>query len=222
MITALPPSTWLQGVTYDEPTRQHSIDGQRAPSVTQILKAAGLSGQFDHVKPDVLARKASIGNATHIATHYSDEGDLDASTVAPEAASRLKAWQWFRECRRCLVILLETVVCSREYGYVGRLDRLLLVEGRLVLLDLKTGKPSAARADLQLAAYLIALLEQFPELRGQLIERWAIELRDTGKYCLHTYPTPGRTGRQDKADFLDAVAAVHADTAIKGEPCWGM
>jgi hypothetical protein len=222
VIVLTPNPAWLDGVVYDEVGRQHLIDGVPRPSVTQVLKAAKLTASFDRVPGDVLGRKASIGSAAHAAAHYHDEGDLAVATVAEAAQPRLAAWRWFREQRGVEdrdIVLLETVVCSRLYQYVGRIDRLLWCDGWLTLLDLKTGTLTAA--DLQTMAYLIALREQHPELRDVEVLRWAIELRPNGKYALHAYPERGRTSRQDRADFLQAVAAERLLTEMNGGvPTW--
>lgn len=203
-----PNPSWLDGVDYNEDTRVHLVDGEHCDSVTQVLKLAGLSSDFANVPKDVLARAGARGQAAHAAAHYYDEGDLVESSVAADVQPRLEAWKWFRTQRAFRPVLLETVVVSRRHKFIGRIDRLGWCEARLVLLDLKCGDPRAARADLQTAAYLIALEEQYPELANFDVARWAIELRPNGKYAIQPYPTRGRTSRMDRADFIAAVDAA--------------
>ncbi|MGE0594576.1 MAG: PD-(D/E)XK nuclease family protein [Vicinamibacterales bacterium] len=212
---------WTTGVHYDHSdARRHTADGQRVLSVTGILKAAGKAGNFDGARPDDVALKAAIGRAVHDATHYYDEGDLASESAlqreivfrdrtVPGPLAYLDGWKAFRRERRFVPTLLETVVFSRRWGYIGRLDRLGAVDTgrRTVLLDIKIGDPEAARADLQLSGYLEALLEEEPTLAIDLPERWSVQLTPDGGYRLRRYPVSPRTARMDRAEFLEAVAA---------------
>ena len=195
--------SWLAGAEYDYATRRHRLDGLRVPSVTQAIDLAH-PGRFDHVRPDVLAHKTAIGSAVHAAAHYHAENDLVDSSVADAARVRVETWKWFTASRRVESILCETVVCSRDLGrsvwrrrpFVGKLDFLCVVDRRmLVLLDIKTGVPSLAR--LQLAAYIDALYQQYPELIAADVQRWAIELCADGRYKVHVF----RDDRTDASEF---------------------
>jgi len=201
--TLAPNPSWLAGSCYDYIWRQHRLDGTRVPSVTQAIDLAH-PGRFDHVRPDVLAHKTAIGSVVHAAAHYHAEGDLLDSSVADAARVRVEAWKWFTASRRVEPILCETVICSRDLSrptwrrrpYIGKLDFLCSIDRRLlVLLDLKTGVPSLAR--LQLAAYLDALYQQYPDLIAADVQRWAIELCGDGRYKVHVF----RDDRTDASDF---------------------
>lgn len=208
--------------TYDEAKRAHQVNGLPTPSVTQILRITGVSADFSHVDPIVLDRKRQIGQAVHAATHYFDEGDLDAQTLAPEVEPYLEAWRRFRLEREFVPDLLETVVYSLAAHYIGRFDRLGYVGGLPVLLDIKIGDPDAASADLQTAGYLFALLEERPHVvGGKEIARWSVQLTEDGRYRLRQYPRAGRTSRQDRADFLALARAVNLrQERSGGQPCW--
>lgn len=213
---------WLDGVIYNEENREaHSVDGQRLVGVTTALRLAGKAASFENVKPDVLAYKASQGKAAHYAAHAFDDGDLVESSVADIIRPRLNAWRSFRRERRFEPRCLETVVVSREFGFLGRLDRFGRADRlRQVLADMKIGDPDAARTDLQLALYEIALREEIefylryhrpivtPAMHDFLtlpVERWSVELRADSRYRLRRYPLPGRTKRYDNQEALRAV-----------------
>jgi hypothetical protein len=214
--TASEGSAWLDGVAYDPATRHHLIDGRPVPSVTQVL--AQLAPQrFARVRSESLARACAIGQAVHTAAQYLAEDDLDETTVAPEAASRVDAWKWFTETRNVQPLLTEAVVCSRDRGlplgrrfpYIGRLDLVAVVDRRfLVLLDIKTGR--ADRARLQTMAYFDALCQQFPSLLALDVQRWAVVLPKAGGYQVHRF----RNDADDARDFRTALAAAYrADDA---------
>lgn len=206
---------------YAEATRAHQVNGVPIPSVTQILKATGVSADFSHVDPIVLDRKRQIGQAAHAATHYFDEGDLDAQTIAPEVIPYLEAWRRFRLEREFVPDLLETVVYHRTAHYIGRFDRYGYVGGLPVLLDIKISDPDAAAADLQTAGYLAALVDERPDWAERDIARWSVQICDDGRYRLRQYPTRGRTTRQDRADFLALARAVNLkQERCGGPPCW--
>lgn len=215
----------IVGNAYQEKTRAHVINGLAVPSVTQILRATGVSGDFSMVAPDVLERKTRIGQAAHAAAHFHDEGDLVESTVAPEVLPYLVAWMRFRAERGFVPELLETVVYSRVHHFIGRFDRLGRVrDGRpgRVLCDIKTGDPDAAAADLQTAGYEIALTEEHPELYLEPLERWSVQLLEDGRYKLRRYPLPGRSNTADRNDFKALARAVNLRQARSGGnlPCW--
>lgn len=207
---------------YVDATRAHTLGGIPVPSVTQILKAAGVTTNFDVVPADVLERKRQIGQAVHAACHYFDEGDLVESTVAPEVLPYLEGWMRFRAERAFVPSLLETVVASNTYHFIGRFDRLGRVERRArVLCDIKTGDPDSSAADLQTAGYLVALLEEHPELGDEPVLRWSVQLLPDGRYKLRQYPLSGRSPRQDRADFLALARAVNLrQERAGGPPCW--
>lgn len=208
-------AAWLAGLTYAEASRAHTFDGALIASVTQVLEQAGKT-DFSKVKTQVLQRKGLIGTAAHQAAHYYDEGDLETASVDGQVAPYLDSWRLFREERRFDPLCLETVVFSRRYGYTGRLDRVGTVRGRpgLVLLDIKTGDPAAARADLQLMAYDLALEEEFgAEVLGPL-ERWSVQIFQTGRYAVHRYPIAPRSWRHDRAEFLEALSLARAHRGL--------
>lgn len=208
------PRPWLEGVVYDERTRDHTADGRRVLSVTQILALAGKT-DYSRIRTETLYRKGRIGTAAHLAAHFFDEGDLIEASVDPVVAPYIDAWRLFREQRRFVPECLETVVFSREYGYIGRLDRVGLVDGRRrILIDIKTGDPDAARADLQEVAYELALIEEFPEFGVTLLPRWSVQLFPSCKYRVVEYPKSPRTWRHDRAEWLDALHDAHVLAGI--------
>lgn len=214
-------SRWLAGLTYEEVGRAHTFEGRPIASVTQVLEQGGKC-DFSMVKTHVLQRKGLIGTAAHIAAHYYDEGDLQTATVDRSVAPYLDGWIAFREARQFEPLCLETVIFSRQHGYTGRLDRLGTVAGldRLVLVDIKTGDPDAARADLQTFAYELAVEEELAAagIAHSPIERWAVQVFPNGRYRLRRYPEAPRSWRHDRAEFLEALVEARARTGQTWRP----
>lgn len=209
-------------IFFDDATHAYRVGDVPVPSVTQILRATGISSDFNAIPQETLERKRLIGDAVHRACHYFDEGDLVETSVAPQVLPYVEAWMRFRSERGFVPDMLETRLYSGVYHFAGTLDRLGRVpEGRRVLADIKTGDPDDAAADLQLAAYLVALREMRPELADQVIERWSVQLRADGTYKLLRYPKPGRSERLDRTDFLALARSVNLRQERQGgPPCW--
>jgi len=180
-------------LVFHQDTHQYLLDGRPVLSVTQILKLAGLSSDFEHVSPLVLERKREIGEAVHMATQYLDEGTLSWSSVDPEVEPYVRAYERFRAETGIVPIYSELRVYHRVHRYAGTLDRIGVVPGttRAALIDLKTGDPVAAGARFQTAAYLEAVKAMSLPIDGRsLIERWSVELQPTGRYAITKHADP--------------------------------
>lgn len=190
-------------VTLDETTHVYThLDGHHPPSVTTILGAVPpWLGLYADVRPEVLARKAGLGQAVHEATWYFDEDDLDEAGLDDRVRPYLAAWARYRAESGFTPLERERLVYHPLLGYAGRLDAIgrLPLEPRLVLVDVKTTVPQAADlAGPQTAAYAEAWLAE----RGEtaLMARLSVHLRDDGTYRAVLHPS-----RRDFAVFKAAL-----------------
>jgi len=85
-------------VEFDPLVHQYVLNGERLPSVTQILQASGLI-DFSKIPGPILEAAKARGTAVHQAAHYYNEGDLDPDfeTDFPEYWPYLSAWITFRQ-----------------------------------------------------------------------------------------------------------------------------
>jgi hypothetical protein len=77
------------------------------------------------------------------------------------------AFREWQEASQFVPIASERLVFSREHGYAGTADLICTLNGRLALLDIKTGRGLYPEYKLQLAAYAVAWGEisgHFPEV----------------------------------------------------------
>jgi len=77
------------------------------------------------------------------------------------------AFRKWQEGAHFLPVASERLVSSHEHGYAGTADLIGTLNGRLALLDIKTGRGVYPEYKLQLAAYAVALGEMtghFPEV----------------------------------------------------------
>lgn len=171
-----------------DPVRHTYHLGDRAlPSVTTVLKAVGL---IDDTWFTEQARQR--GTYVHMATHYVDEDDLAEESVDPRYLGYLHAYRRFLETTRPSWEYIEHRICDPIAGYAGTLDRAGLVNGRRMLVDIKTG--TFATAGLQTAAYRRCLPE--PHTWG----RAALKLNADGAFTFNDL-----TDRRDEARFLAAL-----------------
>jgi len=208
-----PIVTRTHGLTFDAPTHTYVLDGAVVPSVTGILKAAGLI-DFSSIPPFVLEAARARGTAVHAAIHYYNADDLDIPAFTdefPDCVGYLEAWIRFRELRRFVPVLNEHRLASRRYQLAGTADCFGLLDGAPVLLDFATGRPQDVAKDLQTAAYYTLALEwaadgEDPELAAFLargvVRRYGVALRRDGSFSLDPYSDP--------ADFREFLALVDA------------
>jgi len=200
------------GLTFDEIAHRYELDGVTVPSVTGVLKAAGLI-DFSGIPADTLEAARRRGTAVHQAICYYNENDLNVEQFAidyPDFAGYLLAWINFCAMRSFVPVLNERRVASRLHQIAGTLDCLGTLDGAGALIDFATGSAADACKQLQTAAYLglahewadddpaIGLfLDAHP-----IIRRYAVELKADGRFNLQPYTAPS-----DFREFLALRAA---------------
>ena len=126
-------------------------------------------------------RAGDIGTLVHA---YAEEviagGDLEIWDAPPEAQPGCEAFQsWWFSLGQREEIQSERIVLSRKMFYCGKTDLVAKIDGRLSVVDFKTGSGFYEDQPLQLAAYAYALDE---ELGTEITDGWIIHLdKETGK-----------------------------------------
>lgn len=188
-------------ITFRPEGHAYEVDGRVVPSVTQILGT--FNHGFDRVDPEILRAKQQLGTAVHRACELDDDHCLDVSSLHDKVRPYLDAWRKFRGDTKCEVIGNEQVVYHRSYDYIGTADRLLRLNSKKTVVDIKTGVrlPWAA---LQTAGYAMAW-EDMNSLGGpfgivKCESRASIHLHDDGTYDLYPHTDPA-----DRNTFLAAL-----------------
>lgn len=169
--------------------RKYEIDGQILPSVTDILRSAGII-PLDVGNDEAMAR----GTFVHEATAIMDKG-LELEEVPEEYEPFIRAYMKFMSSSGAEPVLIEQPVYNALYRYAGTLDRLYLINGERWVADIKTGSVPDW-APIQLAAYASCL-------EPPTWKRVAINLREDGSYKVISYPA--RTWHSDMDVFLSAM-----------------
>lgn len=185
---------------FDPKKHQYSVSGRVLPSVTQILKAAGLI-DYSMIPQDVLRAAAWRGTAVHQALQFMDDGELDESSVPPELAGYIEAARRFYAESGFEVAHNEFRDYHRTYLYAGTMDRTgTFPDGSLAIVDWKTGLVMPGHG-LQLVAYANLLS------RPRAYRRIALKLNDDGTYRVHEYPP--QNFERDWAVFLSGLACFN-------------
>lgn len=172
---------------------KYTLDGRPVPGVTSILKSAGLI-DLEWATQWHLDK----GQAIHKAMELYVLGRLDWTTVDPRILGYVRAGEKFLKDAECELSKAEpeVEVCSRRYGYAGKVDLVAELFGRRMLCDYKSGGLGAV--GLQTAGYEMA----YRECMGgkPLLGRIALQLKSDGKYKMKQL-----TDFQDYISWLECL-----------------
>jgi len=172
-------------------TRPHTIyrlsSGRIVPGVTTILDcASGNDKLMGMVKAAISLTKdgydalqewtalAEIGSCTHerIRAHLKqEEPDLScfAANLQQEAQNCFDLYLQWEKAHTIKPILVECPMVSEQYGYGGTLDLYAEIDGRLWLVDFKTGGFYEDPCFIQSAAYRQMLIEHGYQVDDALV-----------------------------------------------------
>lgn len=111
-----------------------------------------------------LEKAADIGSQTHALIEWNLKARMcqeagPSPRVSDKAQWAFMAWEDWSKSVNLKPIFVEQVVYSQKHGYAGTLDLLAEIDGKLTVLDWKTGKRVYAEAHLQNTAYRSAIRE---------------------------------------------------------------
>jgi hypothetical protein len=148
-------------------------NGVVVPGVSEILRPLV---DFSRVPPALLRFACERGKAVHKAIELYNEHALDFESLDPEVVPRLHAYLDFLRESKFIPDLSEHIVHHAQHGYAGKLDLFgHFPDGSTALIDVKTGSVEA-QAGYQTAAYLAALVCEFPA--AVMARRYALWLGD--------------------------------------------
>lgn len=142
-------------------------EGGYVPSVTTILEAypkdasyfkwlKDVGGDADAIRDEAGRR----GSLVHELTERYDSGE-EVSYIDENGRPKYKMLEWsmferyvdFTENHKPNIDMIEVHMVSSELGYAGTLDRILSIDGKTYLVDIKTSGSIYPSYWLQLAAY---------------------------------------------------------------------
>jgi hypothetical protein len=160
------------------------------PALTAWLKKqvfnAAINGVTDYSEALAIVKKISK-DAMDIGTRVHEYVQFYGTDVIPPKYDDCKGYydayhEWIIDYSPEL-IENEVTVTSKVHGYKGTLDKIVRIDGKLVLVDLKTGKYVYESVELQASAYKQAWEEEHP---GQVIDELRVLLLEKGDDGLPT------------------------------------
>ena len=145
--------------------------------------------------------------------------DLEAlpDELEPECAPYLAAWYAFCRDYGPTWDYVEAVVWSPRRRYAGTVDRVAIIDGRRIVLDIKTAqsldRPAKIALACQTAAYASALREIDP--CGTIQDCWGVQLLKSGDYRIYKCGKIEQTYDFDALDLFEGLRDIHRIT--KGE-----
>jgi len=175
----------MSTLTFNPDIHEYRIDGERVPSVTEVMAPCN---NFSRIDQSVLEYSADRGTKVHEACELFDEDDLDEDALDPVLRPYVEAYKRFLSEADVEVRYTEQRVWHSIYRYAGTADRIVSM-GRhrgLGVLDLKTTASLSEAVGIQLAAYQEAW-NALPHIIARVRFRLALQLRRDGTYSLRRY-----------------------------------
>ncbi len=171
----------IQGnqITFTD-NRFYYLNGQFYPSVTTILQAYPKDAHFYKWLKEVGNDADTIrdaagerGSTVHKLTELYDDG-MEVSLVNETGKLNFSMQEWqmferyvdFRQRFPMKILATEMQLISEKYGEAGTLDRYIILNGKKLVLDIKTSNNLYEHYWLQLAAYR----RMFADISGEQVD----------------------------------------------------
>ena len=169
---------------FNESTHTYTLNGVIVPSVTSVLSI--LNG-YEGIPLQTLQRAAERGTAVHKATELSDLGELDYGSLDDEISGFLLGWHKFLDDKKPELVAVEKQVYHPSLRYAGTLDRELVLDGKLSVLDIKSSYKLMPATAPQTAAYAEASNAHRKAKSDHIKNRYGLRLTADGNYELQQY-----------------------------------
>ncbi len=200
-------ATYPQGVLTLDDDHVYRLGSKVLPGNTQILKDMGII-DTTYYNMDAAWRGTAVHEATALYDEY--EGDFHWPSVDSRWVGYVRGWERFILESGFRSSLIERLVLGVGYGTT--IDRLGVLNGRQVVLEIKTGtcpKWVGLQTGMQLDACVLQGLARAD------CGRVAVELKADGKYKLIQCADPS-----DRRKAMALVTAWHTKVEYRGEGAW--
>lgn len=183
----------MDGLTFSADTHTYrDAGGLVLPSITQLLKAAGLVSE-DYYTEESRRR----GTIVHALTRDFDLGAIGREEISNVQSPIHSAYLgWLQAYVDAMDAIrpewdeIEEIHAHPVHRFAGRPDRVGRVYGALAVVEIKSGAPEPAHAvQLALQAILVAPAVHLPP---ESLQRYAWYGKGTGKWKLERFPNTAR------------------------------
>jgi hypothetical protein len=183
-------------LNFDPIKHEYFWDGRKIPNVTTIIE--NVYDQLRYANPEDVKRGQELGTAVHLACELYDNNDLKDLSESEGTAyliPYLDNWKKFLKERKPQFLEIEKRVFSKMWMFAGTMDRLVTIDGKLTILDIKSGCKSPL-VQLQTAGYQIGYEE---ETKKKIKNRMVVYLDEKN------YDAKDLNDVSDKSAFLSAL-----------------
>lgn len=155
---------------------KYQFNGEDVPSVSEITRFVSRE-VYGIVQQDILDRAAARGTAIHKATELLDK--YNKAEVDSTITEYVKAYVAFRKEHEVEYEKIEESIYNEQLGYAGTIDRYGTIDGKKVLLDIK----SSSRLQKVLYGAGQNLYRMALESKGIVVDEiWILHLQKDGTY----------------------------------------
>lgn len=182
-------------VTFEEEGHIYRLDGEVVPSVTQIIER-----RYPHfARPDD-AETSKLGTDIALAISRLFKKEIGLEDIEPRLFAPVGVLLNWQRLTGFVVDYSEVPLASRWYRFAGRFDILgHTANGRIAILEVKSGAVSKAKVGLQTAAQKI-LIEDDGNYGFKGVDRYAIGGLKSGRAQIVKLDNPF-----DVVEFLELV-----------------
>ena len=177
-------NSFTKRLVYDDAKHTYTVDGVKLPSVTSIV-APIKAGDYE-VDNAVLNQAKERGSKIHEKCADYDFGAIsEESSVNPDIAAYLKGWIDFSKDYQPEWLYIEQQMCVSDYA--GTVDRIGIIDGKPVVVDIKTttsmDRASKIALCAQIAGY-VNLTENNTDLKIETKDCFGVQLKRDGTYTV--------------------------------------
>lgn len=156
-------------LSFNERNHSYHYGDKHIPGVTTVLSKTRYPIPPYVRKLPVFINATKLGSEVHRLTEEADSGlPLFFDDYQPEAVGKLRLWQQWLEEQNATIKQVEMMVVSDKYWYCGTLDRIVEIDGKVYVVDIKTSKLDK-RGRIQVVAYVIAATEMGIKVDGGIL-----------------------------------------------------
>lgn len=170
--------TFPEGILTLDDSHVYRLYGRVLPGSTQVLKDLGIINT-DYYSVDAALRGTAVHDLTSLYCQY--DGDFHWPSVDERYVGYVRGWEAFKKTTGFKTVMNEDLVLGD--GYATLVDRVGILNGRCVIVEIKTG-PRPAWVGLQTEMQRQAILRHREVHLYVPLARFCLELRADGKYKL--------------------------------------
>lgn len=142
----------MTDIHFDRHTHRYTYKGTELASVTTILRGVGIE-TFWSRDPQYAARGTAVHDAIRLIDGHDQDWDYDPDATLPEYRAYIEQYQRFIQISGFQPLLSEIRVADPSRMECGTFDKYGMLDGEMVLIDIKTGESLPGGVPYQLAGY---------------------------------------------------------------------